>query len=87
MWKFQEGEFEETSRWLFFGLHTHLPNIRQIRVFDSREAAMEMHGYASQVGEFGIGALHATLFRFKWAAISRSTSGTDSQENSGQKSV
>ena len=46
------------SRFLFFGLHAQLPGIRQIRLFDSREAAMEMHGYAMQIGEFGIGSLH-----------------------------
>ncbi len=47
-----------SSRFLYFGLHTLLPNLRQIRVFDSREGAMEMHGHATEMGEYGIGSLH-----------------------------
>jgi hypothetical protein len=46
------------SRYMFFGLHSCMPDNRETRVFDTREAALKMHGYGMKMGNFRIGFVH-----------------------------
>jgi len=43
------------SRYMFFGLHSCVPDNQQTRVFGTREEALKMHGYAMAMGDFKIG--------------------------------
>ena len=46
------------SRFMFFGLHSCLPDIRETRVFGAKLEASIMHSQAMQSGNFLIGFVH-----------------------------
>ncbi len=47
-----------SSRYMWFGLHSCLPDIRETRAFGTREEALKMLGHSAETGAFRIGFVH-----------------------------
>jgi hypothetical protein len=50
-----------TSRFMFFGLHTVLPDVEQTRIFEKPEDALAMHSHAMDAGDFRVGFTHVSF--------------------------
>lgn len=49
------------SRFMFFGLHTILPDVEQTRIFEKPEDALAMHSHAMDAGDFRVGFTHVAF--------------------------